>query len=452
MSREAVIERLLEDFDKGVFVEELARRVAIRSESQIVESHPNLWRYLREEIGPELQGMGYEVRILPNPVEGGGPFLIARRLEDPALPTVLTYGHGDVIRGLEGQWSDGRDPWTLEVDGERIYGRGVADNKGQHTVNLQALRAVIAIRGALGFNSVVLFETGEEMGSRGLHELCEQERDALRADLLLASDGPRFASQRPTLFMGTRGALNFEMRLELRDGGHHSGNWGGLLRNPGVVLANAIASLVDQNGRVRLRSLVPEHMPNSVRAALSGLEIVPTDGEPDIDPDYGEPGLTPAEKVYGWNTFEVLAFLTGNPDNPVNAIPPRASAHCQIRYTVDTDEAAFLDSIREHLTAQGFGDIEVRAAQGRGAWPATRLDPEHPWVEWAASSIQRSVGMSPVRLPNLGGSLPNDAFANVLGLPTIFVPHSYPGCSQHAPDEHGLKSIFREVIVMMFFF
>ena len=449
MTRQALLDSLSEDFDSGRFFEVLARRIAFRTESQVQESFPHLRAYLVDEIGPELDSMGYEQHLIDNPVPGGGPFLIGRRIEDPSLPTVLTYGHGDVIRGLEGSWADGRDPWTLEVVGERVYGRGVADNKGQHCINLRALRAVLETRGRLGFNSIIFLETSEEIGSPGIHEVCAAHRDLLSADLLIASDGPRLAYDRPTLFMGTRGALNFELSLELREGGHHSGNWGGLLSNPAIIIANAIASIADQNGRVKVPGLMPERIPNSVRAALAGVEIQPSASEPEIDPNWGEPGLTPAERVYGWNTFEVLAFHAGNPDNPVNAIPPRAIAYCQIRYTVDRDPDTFLDLMRDYLDGQGFEGIEVRASRSSSPWGATRLDPDHPWVDWAACSIEKTLGKTPVRLPNLGGSLPNDAFAIVLGLPTIYIPHSYPGCSQHAPNEHGLTTIMREGLLSM---
>ena len=303
MTRQALLDSLSEDFDSGRFFEVLARRIAFRTESQVQESFPHLRAYLVDEIGPELDSMGYEQHLIDNPVPGGGPFLIGRRIEDPSLPTVLTYGHGDVIRGLEGSWADGRDPWTLEAVGERVYGRGVADNKGQHCINLRALRAVLETRGRLGFNSIIFLETSEEIGSPGIHEFCAAHRDLLSADLLIASDGPRLAYDRPTLFMGTRGALNFELSLELREGGHHSGNWGGLLSNPAIIIANAIASIADQNGRVKVPGLMPERIPNSVRAALAGVEIQPSASEPEIDPNWGEPGLTPAERVYGWNTF-----------------------------------------------------------------------------------------------------------------------------------------------------
>ena len=91
---------------------------------------------------------------------------------------------------MRGRWRDGLEPWKVVVDGDRIYGRGTADNKGQHTINIAALGAVLQTRGSLGFNSKILIETGEEMGSLGLRELCEREQNRLASDVLIASDGP----------------------------------------------------------------------------------------------------------------------------------------------------------------------------------------------------------------------------------------------------------------------
>jgi len=447
MSREGAIERASRYFDEGKFRDDLARRVAFKTESQVPESRPFLDAYLEREIKPAFERMGYSVRILPNPASGG-PFLIATRIEDAKLPTVLGYGHADVIRGLEPQWRKGLDPWKLMVEGERWYGRGTADNKAQHLINMLALEEVIAERGRLGFNSKFLIETGEEIGSPGLREICGQEKEALQADMLIGSDGPRLTPDRPTVYMGTRGAMNFDLIVDLREGGHHSGNWGGLLANPGAILANAIASIIDEKGRVMARDILPRSIPNSVRAALADCEIEASAGGPQIDAWWGEPGLTPAEKVYAWNTFEVLAFRTGNPENPVNAIPPRAVAACQIRYTVDVHPDKFLPALRKHLDAHGFQNVTIKAWD-KGYFAATRLDPDHPAARWTAASIERTTGRKPAMLPNLGGSLPNDCFTDVLGLPTIWVPHSYAGCSQHAPNEHVLPKILREGLRMM---
>lgn len=436
-------------FDEGGFMSDLARRVAIRTESQEQGRDADLAAYLRDEIAPTLERLGYRSRILPNPVAGYGPFLIAERDEDPALPTVLTYGHGDVIRGQDEQWLPGLSPWRVMLDGEKIYGRGTADNKGQHTINIAALAAVIEARGGrLGFNSRILIEMGEETGSPGLNEVCAANRATLKADILVGSDGPRVKRDRPAIVMGTRGVMNFDLSIDLREGGHHSGNWGGLLANPGVILANAIASIIDAKGRIQVAELKPAPIPNSVRRALASVELEGGPGAPAIDAWWGEAGLTPVERVFAWNTFEVLAFKTGNPDRPVNAIPPRAHAHCQIRYVVGSDAHDFLPAIERHLARHGFGMVKVTAAKDV-KMGATRLDPEHPWALWCAASVERTVGARPDVIPNLGGSLPNDVFTETLGMPTLWLPHSYGACSQHAPNEHMLAPLAREGLRIM---
>jgi len=434
-------------FDAGGLLTELASRVGIRTESQNPECAPALARYLTEEIGPATQRLGFRSEIWDNPVGGAPPMLFAERHEDPAVPTVLIYGHGDVVAGYDTQWKDGRSPWRVTADGDRWYGRGTADNKGQHTINLAALGQVLAARGRLGFNAKLLLEMGEEVGSPGLKDICERRAPALRSDVLIASDGPRLRSDRPTIFLGSRGAFNFDLVVDLRDGAHHSGNWGGLLANPGIVLANAIASMVDSRGRILVAGLAPPPMPTSVRRALEDIEPGEPGG-PAIDANWGEPGLTPAERVFGWNSLEVLAFRTGNPDRPVNAIPPRATAHLQVRFVAGCDWRAFVPAMRTHLDRNGFGKVEVRQADAE-PMNATRLDPNHPWVQWAVASIEATTGARPAILPNLGGSLPNDCFADTLGLPTIWVPHSYPACSQHAPDEHLLRDVAREGLAIM---
>jgi acetylornithine deacetylase/succinyl-diaminopimelate desuccinylase-like protein len=228
MSREAAIAAAEAYFDDGGFAADLARRVAIPTESQVEERAAVLGAYLNDEIAPTLGRLGFKSEIFANPVRGG-PILIAERREKGAATTVLGYGHGDVIRGLEPQWRDGLSPWELTRQGDRLYGRGTADNKGQHSINLAALETVLKTRGRLGFNAILLLETGEEIGSPGLREICRAQKGRLAADVLIASDGPRLAPERPTIFLGARGAMNFDLVVDLREGGHHSGNWGGLL-------------------------------------------------------------------------------------------------------------------------------------------------------------------------------------------------------------------------------
>jgi acetylornithine deacetylase/succinyl-diaminopimelate desuccinylase-like protein len=446
MSRDNAIARAHAYFDDGGFLADLARRIAIPSTSQEPERAGVLQTYLDDEIAPTLKPLGFVCRVLDNP--NGPPVLVAERIEDPRFVTVLVYGHGDTIAGQDDLWREGLSPWRIVVEGDRFYGRGTADNKGQHSVNIAALAAVLAQRGALGFNCKILIEMAEEVGSAGLRELSERHRgDILKADVLIGSDGPRIAPRQPTIFLGARGTYLVDLFVDLRDGSHHSGNWGGLIANPAIILSQALATITDARGAIRVPEWRPV-LPDSVRQALADVAVDGGADGPKVDPDWGEPGLSAAERVFGWNSFEIVAVTAGTPQRPVNAIPGSARAHCQLRYVVGTDVDDIMQALRRHLDRHGFGQVALRP--GRGSFfKASRLDPADPWVSFAKTSLTRTTGRPPTILPNLGGSLPNDIFAEVLGLKTIWVPHSYAGCSQHAPNEHLLAPIAREGLALM---
>jgi acetylornithine deacetylase/succinyl-diaminopimelate desuccinylase-like protein len=447
MTRQAALQRATSVFEDGSFKENLRRRIERPTESQNPARASELQAYLTQDLKPALEAMGFQCQLIEHP-KAKAPFLFAQRLESADLPTVLGYGHGDVIRGLETEWREGVSPWTLtELEG-RWYGRGIADNKGQHSVNLQAMACVLAERGHLGFNAKFIIEMGEETGSPGLKEVCAEHAELLKADLLIASDGPRLRADRPTIFLGSRGCINFDLSIESRAGAHHSGNWGGLISNPGIQLAHAIASLVSDQGEIKVPEWRPNALPDAVRRVLADCEVDGGANGPTIEPEWGEPGLSPAERVFGWCSFEVLAFKTGNPENPVNAIPPRAKATCQLRFVVGIDSSDILDALRRHLDQHGFGYVKIAAARDE-IFKATRIDPDDAWVSWAAKSLQTTTQKKPAILPNLGGSLPNDIFTDVLGLKTIWVPHSYPGCSQHAPNEHLPPELLKEALQVM---
>lgn len=434
-------------FDRGELRQALARRVAMATESQDSQGRESLLRYLQTEIAPALSAIGFTCELLDNPVQADCPFLLAERREGADLPTLLCYGHGDVVFGQAEHWREGLQPWTLLEEGDRWYGRGSADNKGQHTINFAALQQVYQARGGrLGFNCKILFEMGEEISSPGLAEICLRHRRRLAADIFIASDGPRLNAERPTLFLGSRGCINFRLSLQARQQAYHSGNWGGLLSNPAIQLANAIACLVNQHGQIQVSALKPPALSAGLKALLSDIALEPQLGDPLIDPDWGEAGLSPTERLYGWNSLEALSFLAGDPVKPVNAIPPSAAAVCQLRFVVGTDWQACGQHVRRHLDAHGFEQVEVEVLSSS---PATRFDPESPLVSWALQIIQQASGKKPALLPNIGGSLPNEVFADILQLPTLWIPHSYPACGQHGANEHMLKSIAREGLQIM---
>jgi acetylornithine deacetylase/succinyl-diaminopimelate desuccinylase-like protein len=438
--RDRAVQRIETYFDDGSFKADLSELVSYPSESQTETADAILQAYLNDAIEPRLARSGFQCEVFSNPQNGGRPILLGTRIEDEDADTVLIYGHGDVVYGQAGQWADGMDPFKLHETKDRYYGRGVADNKGQHLINIAALEAVLAERGQLGFNVKILLEMSEEIGSTGLAAFCEAKRNLLAADVLIASDGPRVVAEVPTLFLGSRGSVNFDLKVTLRDGANHSGNWGGLLRDPAMVLAHALASITDVNGQIS----VPEWRPDSLTDAVkSDLAAIPVDSLL-VDTDWGEDGLSPAEKVFGWNSFAVLTIDHGDPDAPQNAIAGYARANCQLRFVVGTDEDDILSALRRHLDAGGYEAVEIECAEG--VFPATRFSANDPWVRRVAASLEMTAGVTPNMLPNLAGWIPNHCFSEVLGMPTVWVPHSYAGCSQHAPNEHVLKGVCRDAL------
>ncbi|MEO1111534.1 MAG: M20 family metallopeptidase [Pseudomonadota bacterium] len=435
ISREAVIATAAHYVKEGRFKADLEPLIACRTETSKQGDGAQKRIYLKDIMAPALAELGFETRIYDNPDPGSGPLAIYSRIEGTHVPTVLMYGHGDVVAGLEGQWDDGRSPWKLEEAGGRLYGRGTADNKGQHWLNIAALRHVLEARGRLGFNCKILLEMEEESGSPGLEAFCELHRHDLAADVLIASDGPRIRTDRPTVALGSRGNFNFDLEIRYRDGGRHSGNWGGAIKDPVIRLAHAIATIVDDHGRILIDEWRPEPPTERIRDLLKDCPILHSNGVSTMDEEWGETRLQPAERVLAWNNFAVIAIKAGVPERPVNAIAPMAWARCQLRFLAGLDPETILPTLRSHLDAHGFEDVVASPARSTW-WRGTTTDPDNSWVQKTLHSLEKTEGTPPDLIPCIGGSLPNHAFKGIVGMPTVWVPHSYADCSQHAPNEH----------------
>ncbi len=442
LGRDQAIGLATQTLASGQFFATLARRIALATESQNPQAAEQLANYLSAELQPALRSLGFSCEIYANPQPNCPPLMVATRIESQALPTLLLYGHGDVTNGQEALWMPGTHPWQLSEHDGRLYGRGAADNKGQHTINLLALEAVLSARqGQLGYNVKILFEMSEEIGSLGLEEFCRQQQAVLKADLFLASDGPRLNAQTPTIFLGSRGICQFRLRCHTGNGDRHSGNWGGVITNAAIRLQHALATLVSPTGQI-LPAALKAPAPQGITAEMMrALPIGGAPGDPQLNPHWGESHLTAGERLFGCNSLEVIAFGAGNIAKPIGAIPETAEAVCHLRLVPGTDWHNLINNLRDHFASCGFADIEVSA---EGGYNATRLDPSHPWVSFVQHSMQRSLNQPVTVLPNLGGTIPNHCFADVLNLPTVWMPHSYPSCSQHAPNEHLLKSVVEQ--------
>ncbi|MFC3025294.1 M20 family metallopeptidase [Vibrio zhugei] len=442
IGRAAAVTLAKQTLHNGEFYQTLSRRVAMATESQNPDAAEALSVYLTQEIEPYLTQLGFECEQFNNPVAGKPPLMIATRIESASSHTLLLYGHGDVTDGQAQLWMDGTHPWELTQIGDKLFGRGTADNKGQHTINLMALEAVLKQReGQLGYNVKILFEMSEEVGSIGLEQFCREHQDALQADVFLASDGPRLNAATPTIFLGSRGVCQFRLRCQTGNGARHSGNWGGVITNAAIRLNHALATLVSKTGQVLPAVLKAPEPQGLVANMMQALPVGGNEGDPTLNEAWGETHLTKGERLFGSNTLEVIAFGAGNIVKPVGAIPDSAEAVCHLRMVSGTDWENLIANLQAHFVSHDFDDIEVIY---EGGYNATRLDPSHPWVRFVQDSMQASLEQTVTVLPNLGGTIPNHCFADVLALPTVWMPHSYPSCNQHAPDEHLLVSVVEQ--------
>jgi acetylornithine deacetylase/succinyl-diaminopimelate desuccinylase-like protein len=445
--RNEAIEYVKVYFNDGEFEKDLSNLVSFKTESQNPESQNELLRYLTIAILPRLTRLGLICEIFDNPNPSGGPILIGERMENIDYPTIFIYGHGDVVLGQKEKWFDGFDPFILKSHGDKLFGRGTADNKSQHLINIIALEAILSIRRSLGFNVKFVIETSEEIGSPGLREFFKEKKSRLASDVLIASDGPRLKPDVPTIFMGTRGAMNFDLEVDLRKGDHHSGNWGGVLPDPAVILVNALATISNNRGEIQIPEWRPTSLTDDISKILNNLPLE-NSGDAKVDLNWGESDLTPLERLYGWNSFSILSLTSGNQAKAVNAISGKAKASCQLRFVVGTKSKDIIPALRKHLDDLGFKQVKIILHDNQ-QFEATRLSVKHPWVDFVSSSIKKTSNKDPHLVPNLAGSLPNDSFTEILGLPTIWIPHSYRGCSQHAPNEHVLKHVCLDALKVM---
>jgi len=442
--KEKAVQHATQYFDKGYFRKDLAELISVKTESQNNEC--NLENYYDQNIIPMLVKMGFKCRVMENPLSKANIILFAERIENADFNTILTYGHGDVVLGQDSSWDNGLSPYKLIEKDNRYYGRGTADNKGQHLINIKALNSLLSVQKKLGFNFKILFEMGEEIGSPGLKAFCQQNKELLKADVFIASDGPRISQKIPTIFTGSRGGINFDLSVNLRDNAHHSGNFGGILKDPSIILSHAIASITDARGQINIPEWLPTSLTPDIKEILAKLPLV--DAGFDLDPDWGQKELTMTERVFGWNSFSVLAMLSGEPEAPLNAISGHARSTCQLRFVVGTDVNKIIPALRNHLNSFGFEDVNIHESE-MTPFPATRLEMNNSWLSLITKSLENSMGSKIDLLPNLGGSLPNDSFSEVLELPTIWIPHSYAGCAQHSPNEHLSVPLARQALICM---
>jgi acetylornithine deacetylase/succinyl-diaminopimelate desuccinylase-like protein len=417
------------------YVEELKQYLAIPSVSAL-PAHAADVRRCAEWTRDELQRVGLQnAKLIETP---GNPVVYADWLGAEGAPTILFYGHYDV------QPVDPVDEWTSPPfeatirDGE-IYARGSADDKGQIFMHFKAVEAHIRQNQGLPVNMKFLIEGEEEVGSAHLDDFVRDNRELLKADVVVISDSPMFDRGIPSICYGLRGMAYYQIDMRGTKTDLHSGSFGGAVANPAFVLAQVLAQMKDKSGRIKIPgfydavvALTDAERQEFAKLPFNERRYRQELGAPKL---FGETGYTTLERVWARPTFEVNGLLAGfTGDGAKTVIPATAMAKVSMRLVPNQDPQQIGDLFEAYVKKVAPKTVELSLTRMHGGKPfMTAFD--NPFIQAAGRAIEQGFGKRPV-FNREGGSIPVVAtFQEELGVPCVLFGVGLPDENAHAPDE-----------------
>jgi acetylornithine deacetylase/succinyl-diaminopimelate desuccinylase-like protein len=434
------------------FLSELKDLLRIPSVSTLPENKADC-RRAAEFLAAELTRIGLEhVRLIETE---GNPLVYADWLHADGKPTALFYGHYDV------QPTDPEEEWLsppfepAERDGN-LYGRGTCDDKGQVWAQIKGLESLLASTGKLPINVRTLFEGEEEVGGEGIEAFVASKPPELKSDFALVSDTELFAPGLPTLCVGLRGMIYTELEVRGAKTDLHSGMYGGAAPNPFVAVAQILAKLKDEDGRILIPGFYDDIIPPSPEE-LAAWSSLPFDEEHYRLTEVGsrtlvgEAGYSVLERTWARPTVDVH----GIPGGFIGAgaktvIPAKAVAKVSMRLVPGMTPAKAFKLYKtyvEKIVPAGV-DVEVRLIHS-GDPCLVRVD--NPYVKAATTALHEVWGKDTVFIRS-GGSIPIVGdFDRHLGIPSVMMGFGLPDDNIHAPNEKfhlknfelGIESIVR---------
>jgi acetylornithine deacetylase/succinyl-diaminopimelate desuccinylase-like protein len=418
------------------YLSQLCGFLRLPSISTLPEYRAAIWQ-TAEWLVQEMSRIGlHKARIIET---AGHPIAYAEWLEAGSeAPTVLVYGHYDV------QPPDPLELWESPPfeptfrDG-KLYARGASDNKAQMFSQLKAVESILAATGTVPVNVKFCFDGEEEIGSPSLEPFVMANRDLLAADSILISDGPMLSAGQPTIDYALRGVVMAEIRVSGPRRDLHSGNYGGAVHNPAQAVAEIVARLHDENGRVTIPGFYDNVLPLS-DAERELLEQVPY-------PVQQWQEETGAPQLWGEAEYSLLERMTARPTCEVNGIwggfsgngsktvlPAEAGAKITMRLVAKQEPGRIAQLFKEYVLS--LVPDTVRVTVTTGAASAAAVTPfDSPQIAAAAKAYEVGWGAKPI-LSRAGGSLPIlDAFQRELGIPFVLMPFGLDD-NRHSPNEH----------------
>ena len=385
----------------------------------------------------------------------GNPVVYAEKIIDASKPTVLVYGHYDVMPvDPVDEWKT--SPFEPVVKDGRIWCRGADDDKGQLYMHAKAFEAMVKT-GSLPCNVKFMLEGEEEIGSASLYKWCEDNKQMLRSDVILVSDTSLIGWDTPSITCGLRGLAYMQVEVQGPNKDLHSGLYGGAVANPANVLAKLIASLVDDNGRITIpgfyddvRELTPTEREDFNKAPF---EIQRYKKALDIDEVQGVAGYTTIERTGVRPTLDVNGIWGGYIDEGTKTIiPAKASAKISMRLVPNQDYVKIGQLFEKHFKSIAPKSVRVTVKALHGGAPyVTPTDMSA--YQAAAKAIETTFGRKPMPYYS-GGSIPIiSAFEKILGVKSILMGFGQDEDAIHSPNEsYGLKNFYRGIETIPLFY
>jgi len=400
-------------------------------------------------LSGQFKEMGLAVEIHETP---GHPIVIARNEHQAERKTVLIYGHYDVqpVDPVE-LWDS--PPFEPEIRDGKIWGRGGADNKGQHFVHMLGAEKTMQEDGELPLNVIFLIEGEEEIGSVNLVPFLEEHKEALKCDIIAVSDTGMVAPGVPTLGYGLRGITCLEVLVKGPSGDLHSGVYGGAVANPASAAARMVASLHDDDGKVAVEGFYDDVIPletweREMWAKVPGAsnaDFLEVTGSSDV---FGEPGYSAAELLWARPTVEVNGFGSGyQGEGSKTVLPAEAMFKLSCRLVPGQDPDVIQTAVEEHLRKHTPAGVSVEIEPGHSG-KAYHNDPHSVFGKAAQSALEKSFGKAPVLIRE-GGSIPIiQDMKEILGADSLMLGLALPDCQIHAPNENFAVENFEKGIEM----
>jgi acetylornithine deacetylase/succinyl-diaminopimelate desuccinylase-like protein len=462
----------------------VAELVELLSIPNVAADKPNMRRNA-EHLRGMLQKRGMTAELLETE---GNPLVYGELKVPGAARTLLLYSHYDGQPVAAAAWKQ-KDPFTpvlrtgrLDEGGQevadissvakfepdwRLYARSASDDKSPIVALCAALDALKAAGLAPTSNLRVILDGEEEAGSTSLVPAIGKHRDKFRADLMIIFDGPAHSSGRPTVVFGARGIATFDLTVYGPKSGVHSGNYGNWIPNPAQRLAELLASMKDDDGRVTVAGFYDGLTPLS-KEERALLDAVPDDSARMLktfgvaSPERAFEKLQDAMQHPTLNVRGLSSAHVGAGARTI--IPDSATAAMDIRLVKETIADDLVAKVRTHVRNQGFHVVDGEPDEAtRAKYPkiarirtlreagtaAFRTSPADPQARAVVSAIERTFGAPPVQIRTLGGTVPIAPFIDALGFPAVLVPIVNFDNNQHEENENlRLGHLFDGILTM----